>query len=290
MQFKPKHDLALIFTATEHDIGDLEISLSRFIDSVKAISDDFLCLVVLQVESGSKATLSTEHRSIDIIITEPRGASAARNIGLEAVINRASRIMFVDCRTILSASFCQGVFSDAARSAPVWIAQVNWQNMAGVAYAKLRGVKLIDVAYAGFLWRCVFQAELLVGCRFDERIGPGTESRIQAGEDCLFMRDVIIKNGLRQAVHCRDAVIDRLPRPDVSSKLQRYAFGMGYRMGLLLRTPFSIGQRLALVRYFIYFTLRSLQFLCSHSIDQREIGAKRIGGLVHGFCLLPSER
>lgn len=270
----------------DSEIDDLSIALGCFLDNMSGVRGDYVCIVVIQSTGAPSSPPRLGGGNIEWIVVPAAGASAARNVGLERALTCAGRVMFVDCRTLLSRQFCRAAFSKNAQQASLWCGNVSWSQIAGADHLPSPTRTLVDpvhIAYEGFLWRCVFHTEIVKNCRFREDIGPGTSSRIQSGEDCLFMRDVIFQNTLRGGVFDGGATIERLPRPDVSAKEQRYAYGAGYRVGQLLRTPFSLKQWGFLAQRSVTFLLRSLQLRLSLNHKRRIIGSDRLDGLMAGL-------
>ena len=263
----------------------MKTSVEALLANASDKSHEFRVIVVFQSRLGSIRHFSP-HPLVEYIIVQPCSASAARNIGFFAAQANARRVIFADCRTIYTRSFCLAVFSDKAKQSPLWLGYVDWSSHAGTqAMSSRHGrtIPAIDLAYAGFMWRCVVRANLLTTQPFDESIGPGTNSRIKSGEDCLLASSIIIAHGIQSIPIDATAHIDRLPRPDVSDKMADYAFGAGYRLGRMIRMPFLFTQQVRLAIWCIRFLGGTARLILSENIVQRSTGWKRLSGLGNGL-------
>lgn len=250
-----------------------------------------LRIVVIFQSSTNDALSFEDNPMVSCLRQPPMGASRARNIGLAIALTCCDRVIFADCRTIYTRSFCYNVFTDQAKAAAVWVGNVEWQNIAGAEHlqkGERQSLRAIDIAYSGFLWRCVFSADVLRGHHFDESIGPGAGGRIIAGEDSLFMASVIVENRLESVTFCPSAMVTRLERPRMAAKQAAYAFGAGVRLGRMLRLPFSTSQRFRLAWLGAGFLVRTAMWLAARDQAKRSRGRDRLRGLVDGLCMQPA--
>lgn len=224
----------------------------------------------------------SEH--VELILTPPRGVSAARNLGLDRVRSCARQVMFADSATIPSTAFIRAAQAMDSDPAPVWLANVDWNLIAGAEHLAgsphRANADPVVVAYQGFLWRCVFKVKALSECRFLEEIGPGASGRIQSGEDCIFLADVIERHQVRSIPFLSDASLERLPRENITRKKEIYAYGSGYRAANLLLRDFSVRQKMRLILRISFFLLQSLKNIAS---SESQIGKDRILGFCAGI-------
>jgi hypothetical protein len=187
---------------------------------------------------------------IHFIIMHERGVSQARNRGLcwlEA--EGVDALMFVDVSVRPEAGFLRAAWAalasgHAAVSAPIgFTAQVPHGRLgARGEVAVSSGLGFISAArliIRGFIWSCLFQAAPLRGLRFDEKIGPGTTSLRQAGEDADFLYRFMVGQGVQRMAFLKGVSVHRLPRPDIAAKIKHYAYGQGFQIGFYAHQAFS---------------------------------------------------
>lgn len=208
------------------------------------------------------------------------GVAAARNAALDRLAGQVDALMFVDVSVRPDPGFLRAalpILSDA----PVVSAPVAFSDTPlSAADGRQTMVSAAFLVFRGFIWSTLFRFDAIGSHRFDIGMGPGTDSRHQAGEDARLLYRVIAGMRLTAVPFLPSNPVRRLPRPDLAEKQRRYAYGQGYLVGQYLRYPTSDGRGYFLWRALL-FAGRSLLMLPVSS--RRSLGCRRLCALWAGL-------
>jgi hypothetical protein len=221
---------------------------------------------------------------IDLQLLPSKGVSHARNLGLARLETSSERLMFVDVSVRPSSDFLRGALLALSNapivSAPICFGDHDASHSADVI--AVTQVSAVKVAFRAFIWSTAFRTDAIVGLRFDESIGPGTDSPHQAGEDGRFLYLVIMRNKLKKIQWLAHCPVRRLPRPDLSEKIKRYAHGQGFLLGQQIRAEgWSVKDRIYLLWRALLFFANSIRMFLGSSND-RLVSKIRLFALLAG--------
>lgn len=235
-------------------------------------------IVVLQPSPGMPMPELAVTTDVEILHLEGRGVARARNRALDHLAGRVDALMFVDVAVRPGAAFLAAAVAqlqhDLLVSAPVAFRT----DMPEPEHCEIGSVGAAFLIYRGFLWSSMMRAEALGPLRFLETIGPGTASRHQAGEDSRLIYQIVARNHLRR-IPFLSTPVARLPRPNLSEKVTRYAYGQGYLVGQYLVHPQGG------IPGFAYFAFRCVLFI-GRSLAMLAQGRMRATGRerISAFC------
>lgn len=216
-------------------------------------------IVVLLQPSPGVLTPTVSRDGVDVLYLTERGVSRARNRGIDYLEGKVDAFMFVDVSVRPGAVFLTAAINQLSNAvlvtAPVAFAESPIEEKT----VNVSSVSAAFLVFRGFVWSTLIRADALGALRFVEDIGPGTTSPHQAGEDSRLLYGIVIRNHIEQ-VPFLSCAVSRLPRPDLESKVKRYAFGQGYLVGQYLKYP--VGGFMG----FLYFLGRSFLFLLKSTL------------------------
>ncbi len=207
-------------------------------------------LIVYQSEKGGlPSELIRALPGAEVETTSCFSVSAARNRGLvRARQDGFQYIYFHDARVFCHLSFLAMVKRAMEEDLALCLGRVRWSEQT-LSNEQRRRVSRLCLPTSGhirwrrpspirhtYLWAYLFRLELLTDLQFNPRVGPGREAVLPAGEDTLFLTQLLaVRPELRVSYFPR-AQVCHPPRPADWSKHLAYARAQG----TLLR--FLVGQ------------------------------------------------
>lgn len=236
--------LAVQVSVTEYDllryIDTLEDSLSRLV-ALEAV--DVRVFLVLQSSSDSPVipdVLLINNR-VHVEIINIFSASFARNLGIAYARSiGASHIMFHDSSIGVSVEFAKFAEICVVDDFVVGVGKIKWTDPAlqkAGAIASVSVTQMLPSALKNpYVYTYVFRVNDLGSIGFCERLGPGTNTLFNAGEDVVFLTQLFSFLGKEKLImHGLDAFVFHPPRPLDGAKHLAYAYAQGALLRWLIK-------------------------------------------------------
>lgn len=231
---------------------------SEFGDSVQFV-------IVRQPVQGAvkqAPTLFDHCFEIVLIDVEYRSVSRARNEGIEfALANGFSHVCFHDVSLVFSKAACRhfhGAYKELDRVFTV-VPQfstrpVDERPHACAGHVEIAGVSPLTNPY---VWTYLIPVQMMRFIRFDVRFGPGDNTKYKAGEDLLFLYDVLSEKDI-STIHCPHAPVWHRPRDGSYTKHLLYARGQGRSLRMVIQKHGHVREHVHALLFFANSLLRVL--------------------------------
>lgn len=249
---------------------DLFLSqLARQSDAAPDLSRLRVIAVHQSPDPGATEALATKVRGIvpeaEVVHQAEPSVSRARNGAMARCLSQAGPgdfVVFRDCRSLLDRRFVGALATDAGLPDLVCTATILWGDTVPPPGREPVGFRAHhDLIGRPTLAAFAFRPALLADIRFREDLGPGAETRIKAGEDVLFMAELLALRGDWQ-VRVIPGTLLLAPRADTNAKRRAYAAGQVYAARTLLGDPRQPRQVRTYARLRLWlFALGTIRFL-----------------------------
>lgn len=268
-------------SVTEHDIFDrlasLRVSLTRIVNVFGSDASIYIVYQTTetQVDSSLLGFLSPH---VKLEVSRIFNASLARNMGIAYAKKYGYHyIYFHDSSITVGVGFAKLMRSAVCAGLPVAKGVVVWDE----APEKYLGGSLdiscekLSLIFNCYVWSYIFSLNFLGEHRFSEHVGPGSGTRLKAGEDLAFLYQIFEHKLFVSAPVCRAAIVFHPPRPKDKSKELAY----GESQGVLLRWLISRNRLSPWVWvYFVLFFGNGFFSICILKPKARDIFLSRIKG------------
>jgi hypothetical protein len=283
MEVRPKHHLLVQVSLVDREVSGV---LGRLRDSMGNLHESqafhVSFLVVFQTATG--AAPPAMPFDAQTVVTDRMSASNARNLGIAKALELGyEAIIFHDA----SVWFPPGYLD---RMANLWrkneavMALIAWSDeIAGWDHAPaLPSERRVtpDIFSHCYVWAYVFPVARIAQLRFDERLGPGRDTRFKCGEDVLFMHRYIGLNKVSE-ITVGGSRVFHPPRPKDLSKQLLYAEGQGALYRFMLREGYM--GRCRLIARFVLFIGNGLRYGLLGGRVGRQVLVGRVRGFVKGI-------
>lgn len=224
--------------------------------------------------------------AFDCIETHQPSLSAKRNVGVKyAHRHNFDFCYFQDSFVYCSESFVRASNQFLESRFDFMYSNIEWSDYREneESVPMIGSSREVDSSVLrGFLWRYFFRVHALDGVLFNESVGVGADTRIQAAEDSLFLLRMNQRNPKWLVSFYPNSLVFHPPRPSDFSKHVKYSYAQAVFFRYLIGQQISVHAIAQVVLFFgnaIYRYIRCLP-------NSKQILLERI----KGFCDFKNER
>jgi hypothetical protein len=251
-----------------HD-NDLNLFISRIHETVTALNASFFSdwewIVVIQskVQISEKILKIILDFNVVVNVTERYSVSKARNQGIDYFNNSDGAIYFLDCDAVPAVELLNYFHDQLSLGHIISSGKIIWCSADGCKKKEIHSM-LSDCSIAipsslslfnTFLGCYCFSCDsiLKTKVRFVEDIGPGDGTMYKAGEDALFISDLIAANNISWIQFKPSVSVSHPLRPSDNSKEILYARGQVHTYKIIIYNNYPLSMRCIAFSYLFMF-------------------------------------